>query len=137
MYTESFVKIKTLQLIIATLQSELRTESSKYRLCIMDQAFADIEALTTYTCEPDPKYGDKPAEQVRKGAGRAVEMLTRNLKAVSNTGVVKISSRTLPLTIRVARRLADLVRHVFTLSFSHDLFSHDLFCTFDAAWLWP
>ena len=90
------------RLIIATLQSDLRTESSKYRLCIMDQAFADIEALATYTCEPDPKYGDKPAEQVRKGAGRAVEILTRNMKAVSNTGVVKISSRTLPLAIRVA-----------------------------------
>ena len=90
------------RLIIATLQSDLRTESSKYRLCIMDQAFADIEALATYTCEPDPKYGDKPAEQVRKGAGRAVEILTRNMKAVSNTGVVKISSRTLPLTIRVS-----------------------------------
>ena len=63
---ESFVKIKTLQLIIATLQCppELRAETSKFRLCVMDQALENIKQLTTYTCEPDPKFGDKPAAQV-------------------------------------------------------------------------
>jgi hypothetical protein len=63
---ETFVKIKTLQLIIATLQCppELRSETSKFRLCIMDQALGSIKVLTTYTCEPDPKHGDKPAANV-------------------------------------------------------------------------
>ena len=63
---ESFVKIKTLQLIIATLQCspELRAETSKFRLCVMDQALENIKQLTSYTCEPDPKLGDKPAALV-------------------------------------------------------------------------
>jgi hypothetical protein len=63
---ETFVKIKTLQLIIATLQCppELRSESSKFRLCVMDQSLATIRQLTSYTCDPDPKFGDKPATQV-------------------------------------------------------------------------
>lgn len=63
---ETFVKIKTLQLIIATLQCppELRSESSKFRLCVMDQAMETIGQLTRYTCDPDPKFGDKPAAQV-------------------------------------------------------------------------
>jgi hypothetical protein len=63
---ETFVKIKTLQLIIATLQCppELRSETSKFRLCVMDQALDNIKLLTAYTCDPDPKFGDKPAEQV-------------------------------------------------------------------------
>lgn len=63
---ESFVKIKTLQLIIATLQCApgLRSESSKFRLCVMDQALETIRQLTSYTCDPDPKFGEKPAAQV-------------------------------------------------------------------------
>ena len=63
---ETFVKIKTLQLVIATLQCppELRSESSKFRLCVMDQALETIKQLMSYTCDPDPKFGDKPAAQV-------------------------------------------------------------------------
>ena len=63
---ETFVKIKALQLIIATLQCppELRVETSKFRLCVMDQILDTIRQLTTYTSDPDHKFGDKPAAQV-------------------------------------------------------------------------
>lgn len=67
---ETFVKIKTLQLIVAILKCppELRAESSKFRLCIMDQALETIRQLASYTCNPDPSFGDKPAAQVVRTA---------------------------------------------------------------------